>query len=249
MEYRRPPPRRGAGRPRRDNPPPRPPPPARRPRGPRPPPPEAGGMVPPPPERGARARPAPPPQPPAPMGAAKNKGARAYAPGRRTDRTQRSLVSTNRSGMGGHAPHGQHNASDTRFVACPGKAEGRNEAERPPALQAPPRPHNRGVRRTPPPPRPTERSLGWCALRAPPFTRTVAPPPGPRARAGSRAGQRSARPGAPPPATPWRRGRKVQSRTAPLCLWQSWGVDPPSRAPRERAPVPHAVVGPLAACP
>ena len=109
-------------------------------------------MIPPPPERGAGARPAPPPQPPAPMGAARNKRARAYAPARRTDRTQRSLVSTNRSGMGGHAPHGQHNASDTRFVACPGKAEGRNEAERPPALQAPPRPHNRGVRRTPPPP-------------------------------------------------------------------------------------------------
>ena len=109
-------------------------------------------MAPPPPERGAGARPAPPPQPPAPVGAAKNNRACAYAPGRRTDRTQRSLVSTNTSGMGGHAPHGQHNASDTCFVACPGKAEGRNEAERPPALQAPPRPHNRGVRRTPPPP-------------------------------------------------------------------------------------------------
>ena len=53
--------------------------------------------------------------------------------------------------MGGHAPHGQHNTSDTRFVACPGKAEGRNEAERPPALQPPPPPHKRGVRRTPPP--------------------------------------------------------------------------------------------------
>ena len=38
--------------------------------------------------------------------------------------------------MGGHAPHGQHNASDARFVACPGKAEGRKEAERPPALQS-----------------------------------------------------------------------------------------------------------------
>ena len=54
--------------------------------------------------------------------------------------------------MGGHAPHGQHNASDARFVACPGKAEGRKEAERPPALQAPPRPHSRRKRRTPPPP-------------------------------------------------------------------------------------------------
>ena len=109
-------------------------------------------MVPPPPERGAGARTAPPPQPPAPTGAAENKRARANAPGRRTDRAQRRRVSTNRSGVGGHAPHGQHDASDTRFVACPGKAEGRNEAERPPALQAPPRPHKRGVRRTPPPP-------------------------------------------------------------------------------------------------
>ena len=151
MEYRRPPPGRRAGRPRRDTPPPLPPTgpqaagaPAPTPRG--------RGDGPPPPERGAGVRPAPPPQPPAPMGAAKNKRAHTYAPGCRTDRTQRSLVSTNRSGMGGHAPHGQHNASDARFVACPGKAEGRNEAERPPALQAPPRPHNRGVRRTPPPP-------------------------------------------------------------------------------------------------
>ena len=153
IEYRRPPPRRGAGRPRRDTPPPRPPTgmqaagaPAPSPRG-------REDRPPSPPERGAGARPAPPPQPPAPMGAAKNKRARAYAPGRRTDCTRRSLVGRNRSGMGGHAPHGQHNASDTRFVACPGKAEGRNEAERPPALQAPPRPHNWGVRRTPPPPR------------------------------------------------------------------------------------------------
>ena len=54
--------------------------------------------------------------------------------------------------MGGHAPHDQNDASDTRFVACPGKAEGRNEAERPPALQAPPWPHKRGARRTAPPP-------------------------------------------------------------------------------------------------
>ena len=57
----------------------------------------------------------------------------------------------NRSGMGGHAPHGQHDASDTRFVACPGKAEGRNEAERPPALQAPPGRTNGGCGARPPP--------------------------------------------------------------------------------------------------
>ena len=81
-------------------------------------------MVPPPSERGAGARPAPPPQPPAPTGAAKNKRARANAPGRRTDRTQRSLVSTNRSDMGGHAPHGQHNASDTRFSCLPREGRG-----------------------------------------------------------------------------------------------------------------------------
>ena len=58
--------------------------------------------------------------------------------------------------MGGHAPHGQNDASDTRFVACPGKAEGRNEAERPPALQAPPGRTNggHGAQAAPPPPPP-----------------------------------------------------------------------------------------------
>ena len=30
---------------------------------------------------------------------------------------------------GDHTPHDQNDASDTRFVACPRKAEGRNEAE------------------------------------------------------------------------------------------------------------------------
>ena len=54
--------------------------------------------------------------------------------------------------MGGHAPHGQNDASDTRFVACSGKAEGRNEAERPPALQAPPGRTNGGHGARPPPP-------------------------------------------------------------------------------------------------
>ena len=117
-EYRRPPPGTRAGRPQRDTPP------------------EARGMDPPPPERGAGVRPAPPLRPTAHTGAARNKRAHACAPGRRTDRTRRGWVNTNRSGMGGHAPHGQRNASDARFVACPGKAEGRKEAERPPALQS-----------------------------------------------------------------------------------------------------------------
>ena len=102
-------------------------------------------------------RPAPPPQPPAPRAAAENKRARANAPGCRTDRAQRRRVSTNRSGLGGHAPHGQHDAGDSRFVACPGKAEERNKAEQPPAIQAPPWPHKRGVRRSPPPPQPAPR--------------------------------------------------------------------------------------------
>ena len=55
---------------------------------------------------------------------------------------------------GGHAPHDQNDASDTRFVACPGKAEGRNEAERPPALQAPPAAQTGGTAHAPPPPQP-----------------------------------------------------------------------------------------------
>ena len=59
--------------------------------------------------------------------------------------------------MGGHAPHGQNDASDTSFVACPGKAEGWNEAERPPALQAPPGRANGGHSARPPPPRPAPR--------------------------------------------------------------------------------------------
>ena len=143
-----------------------------------------------PPERGAGARPAPPPQPPAPTGAAENKRARANAPGRRTDRAQRRRVSTNRSGMGGHAPHGQHDASDTRFVACPGKAEGLNEAERPPALQAPPGRTNGGYGARPPPPParpPVHERHGAAPRRAAPTGRAGRGdregPPHPHARA------------------------------------------------------------------
>ena len=144
-------------------------------------------MAPPPPERGAGGRPAPPPQPPAHMGAAKNKRAHACAPGRRTDCTQRSRVSTNRSGMDGHAPHGQHNASDARFVACPGNAEGRKGAERPPALQAPPRPHSRRKRRTPSPPPspPPSKRTPWTRPAARSPHRDRAGPPHPHARAHS----------------------------------------------------------------
>ena len=58
--------------------------------------------------------------------------------------------------MGGHAPHGQNDASDTRFVACPGKAEGQNEAERPPAYRPPPAAQTEGMAH-PPPPQPAPR--------------------------------------------------------------------------------------------
>ena len=149
-------------------------------------------MVPPPPERGAGARTAPPPQPPAPTGAAENKRARANAPGRHTDRAQRRRVSTNQSGMAGHAPHGQHDASDTRFVACPGKAEGRNEAERLPALQAPPPGRtNRGYGARPPTPArpPAHERHGPAPWRAAPTGRAGRGdregPPHPHARAHS----------------------------------------------------------------
>ena len=133
-------------------------------------------MPPPPPERGAGARPAPPHQLPAPTGAAENKQAPANAPGRRTDRAQRRRTSTNWSGMEGHAPHGQHDTSDSRFVACPGRAEGGNEAERPPALQAPPGRTNGGYRARPPPPEPGPRHTN-----ATDWSRGAQPPQGVRA--------------------------------------------------------------------
>ena len=86
--------------------------------------------------------------------------------------------------MGGHAPHGQHNASDARFVACPGKAEGRKEAERPPAQQAPPRPHSQRKRRTPPPPSPPPSiRTPWTRPAARSPHRDRAGPPHPHARA------------------------------------------------------------------
>ena len=127
--------------------------------------------------------------------------------------------------MGGHAPHGQHNASDARFVAGPGKAEQRKEAERPPALRAPPRPHSRRKRHTPPPPpqpAPRHKNVMDPPRGAqPPQGQSRAPTParpcpqrGPRQPTqwtGSR-GRRSARPQTPhatvegtPPGTPCRR--------------------------------------------
>ena len=94
--------------------------------------------------------------------------------------------------MGGHAPHEQNDASDTRFVACPGKAEGRNEAERPPALQAPPSRTNGGHGAPPPPPPacpPAHGRYGPAPRRAAPAGRADQGdregPPHPHARAHS----------------------------------------------------------------
>ena len=87
---------------------------------------------------------------------------------------------------GGHTPHDQNDASDTHFVACPGKAEGRNEAEQPPALLAP-RPHKRGARPTPPPPpTPAHERHG----------------PAPRGAHSAKTGRGEPGPDHPPPSTP-----------------------------------------------
>ena len=146
-----PPFRGGAGRLRRD-PPPTPPNGPEAAGAPVPTPPRQRGWSPlPPPERGAGARPAPP----APAaGSYRNRGEQAsprQAPGRRTDRAGKKAGKHKPERYGGHAPHDQNDASDTRFVACPGKAEGRNEAERPPSLLAPPAAQTGGAAHGPPP--------------------------------------------------------------------------------------------------
>ena len=120
--------------------------------GPVPHPPGQGGLVPPP----ARERSRSATRPPAPA-AGSHRGRGEQASPRQRARTPHRLRPEKVGEhelecYGGPRPHAQNDASDTRIVDCPGKAEGRNEAKRPPALQAPPRPHKRGVRRTPPPP-------------------------------------------------------------------------------------------------
>ena len=56
---------------------------------------------------------------------------------------------------GGHTLHAQSDANYTNFVACPGEAEGRTEARRPPAPLAPPAAQSGGMAHRPPPPQPT----------------------------------------------------------------------------------------------
>ena len=130
--------------------------------------------------------------------------------------------------MGDHAPHGQKDASDTRFVACPGKAEGRDEGERPPALQAPPGRTKGGSRRTgrPPPPArpPAHERHGPAPRHAAPTGRAgqvdSVGPPHQHARAHSKW---VADPNSPP------RGRAVGGGEAPdpRRPSQQWKAPPP----------------------
>ena len=87
-----------------------------------------------------------------------DKQIRASTQGRHTDRALGQQASTNRSGME-PTLYGQSDAKDTRFVACPGKAEGLTEARRPPAQLAPPgcTVGGNGVQAARSPPTPTQR--------------------------------------------------------------------------------------------
>ena len=95
-----------------------------------PPAPEAGGMAPPPaaPERSQSTARSPAPA----AGSHINRGEQR-SPRQRARTPHRSRPE--KAGehepewYGDAAPHDQNDAIDTRFVACPGKAEGRNEAE------------------------------------------------------------------------------------------------------------------------
>ena len=164
---------------------------ARKPRGRRPPPPRGRGKVPPTPARERSRSTARPPAPAA--GSHRNRGEQA-SPRQRARTPHRSRPE--KAGehklecYGGHAPHDQNYASDTRFVACPGKAEGRNEAERPPALLAPPATQTGGTAHRPPPPPQT---------RPPPHERHG---PAPRGAHSPNPGTGEPGPDRPPPSTP-----------------------------------------------
>ena len=119
--------------------------------------PRQGGWSPlPPPERGAGARPAPRPSRRLPQ---EPRGTSEPTPTRQ-DAAQIAPREGGRARTGvvwGPGPHDQNDASDTRFVACPGKTEGRNEAERPPAVLAPPAAQTGGTAHGLPPPPPRTR--------------------------------------------------------------------------------------------
>ena len=89
----------------------------------------------------------------------------------------------------GATPYYQNDASDTRFVACPGKAEGRNEAERPPTTLPPPAAQTGCAAHGPPPPLPHPPTREHPGSADPPYGERTAP-----SQVGGKAG-----PGRPPP--------------------------------------------------
>ena len=117
-------------------------------------------MVPPPPARERSRSTARPPAPAA--GSDGNRGEQASPRQRARTPHKSSPVMAGEhepEWYGDHAHNDQNDASDTRFVACQGEAEGRNKAERPTALQAPQAAQTGGKAHgpSPPPPQPPPR--------------------------------------------------------------------------------------------
>ena len=95
----------------------------------------------------------------------------------------------------------------------------------------------------PPPPSTKERSLGWCALRAPPVYEdscTAARTSGPGGPLGREA---LGAPRGPSNRPPRHRGRQVQPRAAPPVPVQSGSADRPQSCVEHGHPLPLAVVG------
>ena len=140
-------------------------------------------MVPPPPAR-ERSRSTAPPRRPSRRIPGEPRGAREPSPTRQ-DAAQIAPREGGRARTGvvwGPRSHDQNDASDTRFAARPGKADGRNKAERPPAIL----PQTGGTAHAPPP-----------AQNPLPSTRTPRTRPTGGAQAQARWGGTGTRP--PPP--------------------------------------------------
>ena len=160
-------------------------------------------MVPPPP---ARERSRSTARPPAPAARSHRNGREQASPRQRAMTPHRSRPE--KAGehepewYGDHARNDQNDDSDTRFVACPGKAEGRDQAERPPPLLAHPAAQTRGTAHGPPPPPPPPKP-------APRHTNATDPPHGGRTAPSQVGGNRDQT--APPQSTPG--GARDRGRT------------------------------------
>ena len=177
-------------------------------------------MVPPPPSRERSRSTA---RPPAPATGSHRKRGEQASPRQRARTPHRSR--SEKAGehepewYGDHAPHDEIDASDTRFVACPGKAEGRNEAERPPALLAPPAAQTGGTAHEPPPPPQT----------GPPAHERHGPAP--RGAHSPKPGRGEPGPDRPPPSTPDRARDRGRTRGGARTTWNG----PTSAQCRDRA--------------